>query len=311
MKQTTLKETLSFLRELRGFDVDVYLQKKIVAINDFFWNERLNSAVVGLSGGVDSSVVLYLLYEAAKAENSPIKHIEASFLPIYTTGVTGQDEAETRVNDLIHSLPDEAWEIINTETFNLTRTTSVMFAELGVTDPWVCGQIASIMRTPALYGKAAELQKDGLKSIVVGTTNRDEGSYIGFFGKASDAMVDLQPIADIHKSEVYALARKLNVPKSITLISPRGDVWDRKTDEQMIGAPYWFLELLLLQKEFWSDSEQKNFVDTLSSREEKGQYIEWENAIERIHSTNMHKYKVGSPARFVDVMERTIEGGWQ
>jgi NAD+ synthase (glutamine-hydrolysing) len=48
-----------------------------------------------------------------------------------------------------------------------------------------------VIRTPALYGAAALLQTHGYRSVVVGTTNRDEGSYLGFFGKASGGMVDL------------------------------------------------------------------------------------------------------------------------
>ncbi|WP_258957573.1 hypothetical protein [Legionella sainthelensi] len=44
--------------------------------------------------------------------------------------------------------------------------------------------------------------------------NRDEGSYVGFFGKASDAMVDIQLISDLHKSEVKKLALFLNIPQA-------------------------------------------------------------------------------------------------
>src|SRR5690606_27646773 len=118
---------------------------------------------------------------------------------------------------------------------------------------WDEGQLASIVRTPCLYYNAAILQSQGFKSIVVGTTNRDEGSYIGFFGKASDAMVDLQPIADIHKSEVYEVAKLLNIPQEIIDAKPRGDVYDGRCDEEMIGAPYWFLEMYLLMKQYKSE----------------------------------------------------------
>ena len=79
-----------------------------------------------------------------------------------------------------------------------------------------------------------------------GTTNRDEGAYIGFFGKASDGMVDLQPIADIHKSEVYAIAKILNIPEYIINASPKGDVWNNKLDVEMIGAPYDIVEVFIL-----------------------------------------------------------------
>lgn len=309
--KTNLAETLKKFRGYRAFDVDIYLEKKLTAINDFFRKENLNAAVLGLSGGIDSSVVLHLLLAASKRKDSPIKHIEARFMPIFTTGTTGQDQAENHFNLLIDSLSEKDWGVLNTEKNDLTTATNYMLAAIGSQDPWVCGQIASIMRTPALYGTAAELQKNGWKSIVVGTTNRDEGSYIGFFGKASDAMVDLQPIADIHKSEVYALAEKFNIPKALILNAPRGDVWDNRIDEEMIGAPYWFLEFHLLQKDFWTISQQSSFIFTLETKEERNKFLKWQAAIEKIHHTNLHKYKVGSPARFIDVMKRKIEGGWQ
>ena len=62
-----LKQVLSDLRDIRGFDVDYYIEQKIKLINEFFNSNGLDSAVIGLSGGVDSSVVYALLMEAQKA----------------------------------------------------------------------------------------------------------------------------------------------------------------------------------------------------------------------------------------------------
>ena len=73
-----------------------------------------------------------------------------------------------------------------------------------------------------------------------------QGGYIGFFGKASDGMVDIQLISDLHKSEVHALARHLDVPASVIAAVPTGDVFDGRTDEEMIGASYDFIELYML-----------------------------------------------------------------
>jgi len=62
-----LKRVLSDLRDIRGFDVDYYIEQKIKLINEFFNSNGLDSAVIGLSGCVDSSVVYALLMEAQKA----------------------------------------------------------------------------------------------------------------------------------------------------------------------------------------------------------------------------------------------------
>jgi hypothetical protein len=55
---------------------------------------------------------------------------------------------------------------------------------------WASGQLVSYLRTPMLYYQTALLTEQGFRSIACGTTNRDEGSYIGFFGKASDGSID-------------------------------------------------------------------------------------------------------------------------
>jgi hypothetical protein len=127
--------------------------------------------------------------------------------------------------------------------------------------------------------------------VVVGTTNRDEGAYLGFFGKASDAMVDLQPISDLHKSEVRALARHLGVPDDLVDAVPSGDVHDGRVDEEMIGATYDDVELALRMREL-----------ELPARGPA--------AIERKHVENAHKYRVGDPAVHLDVMPRGVPGGW-
>ena len=62
-----LKRVLSDLRDIRGFDVDYYIEQKIKLINEFFNSNGLDSAVIGLSGCVDSSVVYAFLMEAQKA----------------------------------------------------------------------------------------------------------------------------------------------------------------------------------------------------------------------------------------------------
>src|SRR4029079_19460688 len=127
---------------------------------------------------------------------------------------------------------------------------------------------------------------------VVGTTNRDEGAYLGFFGKASDAMVDLQPISDLHKSEVRALARLLAVPAAVIDAEPSGDVWDGRTDAQMIGATYDDVELVLRLRELE--------MDPAAVAELRGASA----AVDRLHRTNAHKYAVGSPAVHLDVLPR-------
>lgn len=318
-KMENLKHFLDILRKKRNFNVDEYIDKKTNAINKFFIENNLDSAVVGVSGGVDSAVVFSLLSEASKKEGSPIKKILGLIMPIYGNGTTNQGDAMNRAKDFCNNVREmnNVDPVHSKTTYHICNLTKAYDAYIQnasyMNNAWSNGQLASIVRTPCLYHHAAQLQDQGYKSIVVGTTNRDEGSYIGFFGKASDAMVDLQPIADIHKSEVYQVATKLKVTREIIGATPAGDVHDGRCDEEMIGAPYWFLELYLLMKEnpaIWENQRERS-KDITFDKEDEEVFETYSKAIEDIHKKNSHKYKVGSPAHFIDVMNRKIEGGWQ
>jgi NAD+ synthase (glutamine-hydrolysing) len=291
-----MQELLSKLRARRGFNVINHTWNKVTAINEFFREEGLDAAVIGLSGGIDSAVTLALLIEASKVEGSPIKKILGFNLPIYGNGGTGQDNASDRAV-LLHDQYSHEFKYYEqdlTPAFNAYK-----YLYTYVSD-FAAGQLLSIVRTPYLYFRAAILQDSGYKSIVVGTTNRDEGAFIGFYGKASDTTVDLQPIADLHKSEVYAIARYLNLPEAIIDEPPKGDVHDGRTDFEMIGATYDEVELFTLLQDYGWVKESDDFeLSTAVSN------------IKKLNNQNIHKYKVGLPSRFVDVLPRGVIGGWK
>lgn len=284
----------------RAFNATLYIERKVAAINAFFSDASLDSAVVGISGGVDSAVVYTLLRVASERAGSPIRHISPLVVPIFAEGATNQQLA---VETALLMLSSEPYLVVYVDA--TPAYLAIIEAAPPCSSMWARGQMASVIRTPIFYYQAAILQAQGYKSIVVGTTNRDEGSYIGFYGKASDGMNDLQPIADIHKSEVWAVARVLGVPDRIVQTMPRGDVWDGAVDEDLIGAPYWFLQMYLQCKELGLDPSP-NF-----SEQERGTWDIYAAAIEDLHSKNAHKYAVGIPSHFIDVLPRAVPGGWQ
>lgn len=296
-------EKFQELKRKRGFNLKHFLDKKTEKLIHFFQANKIDALVIGMSGGIDSAVVASLMLYIAKKNLSPLKKVSVLIAPIIGDGTSRQEEALQRAEKqcLI-------WESIysNFEFHNVNLSSayqSIVDSHPVKGNAWAEGQMASVLRTPLFYYQAALLQQQGFRSIVCGTTNRDEGAYIGFFGKASDAMVDLQPIADMHKSEVYELAAYFNVIPEIVHSTPRGDVWDDRVDEEMIGAPYWFLEFYQL---LICSGELEAFEKTIQG-EGLEIYKSYKEKIENLHRINYHKYQVGSPAHYVDVMERIVQ----
>ena len=122
-------------------------------------------------------------------------------------------------------------------------------------------------------------------------------------------MVDLQIISDIHKSEVYKIAELLNIPQEIINTVPSGDMYDGRSDEQVFGATYDFVELFLLLKSI----QDKKTVDSIKQKwtiNAKKQFIVLSKRLEKLHNYNLHKYLSGSSSIHLDIYERKVPGGW-
>ena len=270
------------------FGATAFLDSKVALLDDYFQQFGIDAAVVGLSGGVDSAVVAGVLKRCA------LRRVVVVAAPAFSRGATNQPIALRRAERQAEAFGLELWKVDLTQTQLSYEAALAGTAPVGSGSAWADGQVLSIARTPVFYGAAARLQVLGYRSVVAGTTNRSEGSYIGFYGKASDGMCDVQPISDLWKSQVVALARHLSVPDEIVNEQPRGDVWDGLCDEQMIGASYSQLEAYLEDK--CAGNERPAAPGAV--------------AIEALHRVNRHKYLVGSPAVHFDVLPRYVPGGW-
>jgi len=113
--------------------------------------------------------------------------------------------------------------------------------------------------------------------IVVGTGNKVEDFGVGFFTKYGDGGVDISPLADLYKSEVYSLADSLEIIQEIQDASPTDGLWDDgRTDEDQIGATYDELE--------WAMKEVENPSGDVSTRQREVLQI-----YQGLHKANSHK----------------------
>lgn len=223
----------------RSFDAKKYVDDKVVALNTYFSKNKIQVAIVGVSGGIDSAVVASIL------ARTNLKHVHLLSMPIYADGASGQGIGETRAINLAKHLREQYGEKIVFNNLDLTKAFKATIESQQIMDgqliSWTRGQMLSAFRIPTMYVQAAYWQQNGFPSVIVGTTNQSE-YMTGFWGKYSDGMNDLQIIIDLWKSEVYRVARFLNVPEEIISATPEGGVWNGLSDEELMEFPYWFIE---------------------------------------------------------------------
>lgn len=200
-------------------------------------NAKVKGFVVGISGGIDSAVVSALCAKTGL----PTLCVE---MPIH------QAESQvTRGREHISFLMNNYTNVKQTEfdlssVFDEFNTQIPQTAEEGILNLSLANSRARLRMT-ALYFLAGVNHY-----LVVGTGNKVEDFGVGFFTKYGDGGVDISPIADLMKSEVYVIARVLGVPKSILEAQPTDGLFgDSRTDEDQLGASYDELEWAMKMKE--------------------------------------------------------------
>ncbi len=251
------KVFLRTYREERRFSSKYFVRSKVKKLNEYLGKHNLSGAVLSVSGGVDSALTLALLKQTAELPNSNLKKIWAISQPIHSS-----DWALARAKELCEKMEIELKIIDQTELYdNITKLVS------SVTDvtenKFSGGQLRSYMRTPINYYCAQLLSQMGYPAIVMGTGNMDEDGYLAYFCKAGDGVVDVQLIADLHKSEVFKCAEYLGVPDSIVKAKPSADLWDGQEDEKELGFTYDFIEFYTGWYLKLNEEQKKKFYNTI------------------------------------------------
>lgn len=207
-------------------------------------NNGLNGAVIGLSGGIDSAVVAYLAVKALGKNN-----LYGLIMPYNVTENTGDgiELAETLgIN----------YEVINIKPLVETFEKTNHFDKTSVK-----GNLMARVRMCLLYGIANEK-----KLFVLGTTNKSEFE-VGYFTKHGDGGVDIEPIADLYKTEVWELARYLGISEKIINKKPSAELWANQTDEEELGISYFTLDKVLK-----GEINDKKLVDKVNELKKNAQH---------------------------------------
>jgi NAD+ synthase len=174
-------------------------------------------AVVGLSGGVDSSLACFLTVEALGAEN-----VLALRLPYRTSPPDSLENAQMIVDQL--GVPSDTIEITPMVEPLLER-----FPDMGQVRR---GNVMARARMIVLYDQSA-----AFGGLVIGTGNKTE-MLLGYTTLYGDSAAALYPLGDLYKAQVRQLARAVGVPEVIVGRPPSADLWPGQTDEGELGYTY-------------------------------------------------------------------------
>lgn len=235
-------------------------------LKDYANNAKVNGFVVGISGGIDSAVTSTLCAKTGLE----VLCIE---MPIHQapSHVSRAQEHIAQLKERFSNVRDTRTDL--TPVFEEFKTEVTLEGKPEVVDMALANTRARLRMTTLYYHAGL------LKLLVAGTGNKVEDFGVGFYTKYGDGGVDLSPIADLLKSEVYQIGAILEVPESIMEAAPSDGLFgDARSDEDQIGASYPELEWAMLM------DEQGKTIDEFEGRSQDVFKI-----YKRFNTANKHK----------------------
>jgi len=235
-------------------------------LKDYAEKANVKGFVIGISGGIDSAVTSTLCAKTGLK----VKCLE---MPIH--------QAENQVSRALRHIDwlKENFDDVELQQVNLTPVFDSLLASLPKVENeeerfMSLANTRARLRMTSLYYFAA------LESLLVaGTGNKVEDFGVGFYTKYGDGGVDLSPIADLLKTEVYEIAEHLGIHEEILTAAPTDGLWgDDRTDEDQIGATYPELEWAMHMDDLGKTAD--NF---------EGRKLEVFKIYKKLNTANQHK----------------------
>lgn len=196
-------------------------QKIVNFLKNTFEEQRIDQAVIGLSGGIDSTTSFFLLKEVLPASHIHVAHMYY-FKPVFS-----EIEKEVRLAGIplenIHllSIKEAVDQVIKLQHIEQDEAGKIRI-----------GNIAARIRMIILFDLAKKVN-----GLVVGTENKSE-NLLSYFTRYGDQASDIEPIAHLYKTQVYQLAKQLGVSEVLLNQTPTAGLWQGQTDEGQFGFTY-------------------------------------------------------------------------
>ncbi len=208
--------------------MEVVKENIITFIRDTFSRQKMDNAVIAVSGGIDSAVALTLLTQAlGKSAVNPI------LLPY-----AQQDMSDAIEICRFNQFQDGDWLTMNIQS--VVDQLCDMRA-IDEADRVRRGNVMARIRMIMVFDYAKEKQ-----ALVCGTENKSE-KHLGYFTRFGDAASDVEPINVLYKTQVRALAQHLGLPEHLCTKTPSAGLWADQTDEAELGFSYAEADIVLQQ----------------------------------------------------------------
>ena len=228
-------------------------------LRENFKKAGFSKAVLGLSGGIDSALVAYLLKDALGKEN-----ILAIMMPYKSSNPDSLNHAELVIEDLK----------INSKTIEITDMIDAYFKNEKEASSLRMGNKMARERMSILFDYSSKEN-----ALVVGTSNKTE-IYLGYSTQFGDSACALNPIGDLYKTNIWDLSRYLKIPNELIEKKPSADLWEGQTDEQEMGLTYKEADQVLYRmleenktvEEVLGEGFNKDLVDNIVRRMNRSEY---------------------------------------
>jgi len=228
-------------------------------LRENFKKAGFSKAVLGLSGGIDSALVAYLLRDALGKEN-----VLAIMMPYKSSNPDSLNHAKLVVEDLG----------INSKTIEITDMIDAYFKNEKEATSLRMGNKMARERMSILFDYSSKEN-----ALVVGTSNKTE-IYLGYSTQFGDSACALNPIGDLYKTNIWDLSRYLKIPNELIEKKPSADLWEGQTDEQEMGLTYKEADQVLYRMleenkkvdEVLAEGFNKDLVDNIVRRMNRSEY---------------------------------------